>query len=273
MHALMWLALIVHPAFAQIQAGSVGVAYLTDEKIALAADSRVTLGKDPPRDDACKVTALGGKMVLVATGAAGYVSRSPLIPSWSTAEEARRAFQSVQARNPDTDGWTGDVAVDLAKHLAGRFSALLKWERSSVVEAAAENGALAVALLGGRGYNGHPELFQVAVTFGNATPAIAWKVSTVTCPLNDVCAIGKTDVVTEFAGMTSARARWETASWATDDAETAARDYAVRQAMRLVQLTMKYQQGTSVGGPIDAAELEPEGRVRWYARKQNCPGN
>jgi hypothetical protein len=50
-------------------------------------------------------------------------------------------------------------------------------------------------------------------------------------------------------------------------------DSAVRQPIGLVQLTIEYQHGTSVGGPINAAELEPDGRMRWYARKQSCPEN
>jgi hypothetical protein len=102
----MWLAFIVHPAFAQIQMGSVGVAHLTDEKIAMAADSRVTFGKDPARDDACKVTALGGKMLLVATCCRLHqpVSVDSLMEHRGGSEAE---FQGVHARNADT----GDVLV------------------------------------------------------------------------------------------------------------------------------------------------------------------
>jgi hypothetical protein len=119
----MWLAFIVHPAFAQIQMGSVGVAHLTDEKIAMAADSRVTFGKDPARDDACKVTALGGKMLLVAT-----CCRLHQPVSVDSLMEHRGGSEAGVSRRSSAEcghgGCTGDVAVALAKIMARRFSAL-----------------------------------------------------------------------------------------------------------------------------------------------------
>src|SRR5579863_6644774 len=89
--------IVCYPAVAQVQYGTVGVVHFTQEKISVAADSRVTIkGRTPGQDDtACKVLTLGGNLIFLSAGAGGYQSHNFMVPSWMNTEEARRAYDQV----------------------------------------------------------------------------------------------------------------------------------------------------------------------------------
>lgn len=71
-------------------------------------------------------------------------------------------------------------------------------------------------------------------------------------------------------GEPSMRAYVETKTWATTGP---LEFYDVQRVMRVAELTEKYQQGNSIGGPIDALQLNRNGVIQWHTRKQNCADN
>src|ERR1700722_8776117 len=68
------LAACCVPAFAQVEHGTIDVIYFSDEKIAVATDSREIISgvTDSPNDHACKVAALHGEAIFVMSGADAY---------------------------------------------------------------------------------------------------------------------------------------------------------------------------------------------------------
>lgn len=86
------------------------------------------------------------------------------------------------------------------------------------------------------------------------------------------CAAGMTKIVSEYDLGTSERARKET--WSASPKVLKWMGPGAARIIRLVDLTVAYDEriGT-VGGPIDALELFPNGGLRWIQRKQNCPEN
>jgi hypothetical protein len=264
---ILWFCLVAtYPAIAQIQHGSIGVVYFTDEKIVMAADSRAIEGGLKFNDE-CKVAALGSQIVMVNTGVTRYTSRSPTVPSWNSMDEAHRAYEHVIARG----GGTGDVAEDLAKSLTDRFKAL-EAANPRILADAAENGVLTTAYLGGLGSNGRLELFRINILFqpNNINEPIGWRKLAVECIYGHFCALGRTDVFLEFAGKTTERARNEAETWAPESGSKS-QDLDIQRTIRLVDLTIQFYKGDDVGGAIDALQIDRSGSIRWYARKSNCP--
>jgi hypothetical protein len=59
-------------ALSQISHGTVGVIYLTDQKIIVAGDSRQGTGANATTDSACKILVLGADVVFMSSGATGF---------------------------------------------------------------------------------------------------------------------------------------------------------------------------------------------------------
>jgi hypothetical protein len=137
---------------------------------------------------------------------------------------------------------------------------------------------LTVAMIGGQDANGDLALFAVRI-FPKSEQSYTADAEggPVTCS-HDFCGIGYTKIMSEFADLTSDRARREKATWKpTGKHSTRSAEYAMFRTMRLVELTIRYQEGNEVGGPVDGVQLRVlKGKrtsIRWYCRKKNCAAN
>jgi hypothetical protein len=169
---------------------------------------------------------------------------------------------------------TGESSLDMTDSVSGHFTALSTSNRG-LVSKAAENGILTVALFGGLGAAGSLEMVQVLIGIqSNPIQPIATSIQEITsCPLQNFCAIGDAAAVPEFVIGTSERSRTEFQNWKPAESGIAPRYYDVRRAIRLAELTIKYQARSDIGGPIDALQLNRDGTIEWYSRKQNCQEN
>jgi hypothetical protein len=236
-HMNFWIiaGLVIYPTFAQIQHGSVGVVYLTKDKIIMAADSRGMLSRDNIPDNAeCKIATPERKIMFLTTGISGYVPDGPAskLRRWSSIDEVNKACRSVTAKY-----------------------------------------GMGEAMVAGFGGGQTLIMFRVRLnldTADKATP-VKPKIDQVECPAstNYFCAQGRPEVAIEFSSGMSQRAKDEARTWTPPTVIKADQD--ILRTIRLIELTIKYVTDGSVGGPIDAAELSSNGTLRWYVRKPNCP--
>jgi len=140
-----------------------------------------------------------------------------------------------------------------------------------VQKVTANNGIITQAYFGGI-ENGELVLYKSVIRLfaGQVVPDEIRKIFK--CSANNFCAIGETEIVEEFDGLTSQRAREEVATWKPSNT-FAPSDYDLLRTARLVDLTIAYHQGIDVGGPIDAVQLNRDGSLRWFPRKENCPAD
>jgi hypothetical protein len=144
-----------------------------------------------------------------------------------------------------------------------------------VAQALEDGGLLTIGIFGGLDGAGRPQMADAVIAFNkDSLQRISSKSSSYySCPLNGFCVIGRGEVVIEFLTKSSERARQEARSWSPDDGRTPQAFFDVRRAVRLAELTKRYQQGSAVGGPIDAVQINRDGHAEWYQRKPNCPAN
>ncbi len=215
----MLYVLAAYPALSQVQHGSIGVVYFTPDKIVMAADSRAMMGT-VPRDDVCKIAALGGDVAFVTTGTAVYMSQLPLVASFNNFDEIRQSYQRVIARYQTSRGHVSDIAIDFAQSLKSRWSSVATFDRPTAVRSAIENGRIAIAFIGGVDSSGHFVLIQVVITFDqNKTfQPVDAEATFESCPEpKNFCAIGETAIVEELLRGVTERAKQEDNIFIGDD--------------------------------------------------------
>lgn len=245
------------PAWAQVERGTIVVAYSTPDKIVMAADSRVTLGwaKGPSSDKECKITAIRGQVIFSSANVASYRG-SNVVQPWKNSDEARSAYKNACGPYPSrcpvkevARAWTLAVLA----HIESLYRANPDYAKSLT-----DNGVFTVALFGGRDEAGSLELIQVLIGVDQTGVHPDW--GKAICPHN-YCKLGKVEIVTEFTDLTSQRAKEEAKNWTASPPHNPA-DADLLKAIRLVDLTIAYHQGTpDVGGKIDAVQLSKDGTL------------
>lgn len=263
---------LIYPATAQIQHGTVGVVYFTQDKISVAADSRGIIDQNtPPDDTVCKLAAFGGDVIFVSAGSIRNSSQSPLVPSWDNLAEARSAYNRVVFQYSTSRGHVREIAEDWNISISSNFDTMARYAPDSFAGAVDPAGNLTSAMIGGLDDKGNLVLFGVtisAVTASPASRAVGLAVQA-DCPHRRFCAIGAPEIVTEFADEASERSKTEAKEWKPPNGSMP-RDYDMLRTIRMADLTVLHHVGKDVGGPIDAAQLDRDGSIHWYARKKNC---
>jgi hypothetical protein len=271
-------------AVAEVNHGTVGVIYYTQDKIIMAADSRALFSGSttPPDDTQCKVAAPYGEFLFVSAGLGGSVriKASDPVPPWSNQDLARVAYGKL--RGFPAANFVKSVAVKWTELELANLEIMYRYFPEHILKAAdMGHGKIVDAMFGGR-EDGLLKLFLVQISFDKMqVPSMRVTIMDYfSCPeeTGHFCVIGDSTIVLEFLKQTSKRARDEAGTWKPSPT-VKARDRDIVRAMRLVELTIRYQTGIMVdgqtqkdiGGPIDAVEFGRTGSLRWYQKKKNCP--
>jgi hypothetical protein len=276
------LLCLIYPVAAQVEHGTIGVVYFTKEKISVAADSRALYTqidgrKLPPDDTVCKIAALGGNVIFVSTGTM-QVRDIPGVPDWNNIGMAQLAYGKVRSLHSTARGHIREIADEWSRSVSQNFRTLALLHLD-LPKQMAPNGILTDALFGGLDAGGNLVLFVAEIV---ASPGplsgIEGRVWQGDCASHhNFCADGSPEIAFEFADQTSERAKVEAAQWEPGKWKPtkgfSSDDRDMLWTMRMVELTIQYHKGGDVGGPVDAVQLNRDGSVRWYARKQNCQEN
>lgn len=273
-------------AVSEVNHGTIAVIYYTQDKIIVASDSRALFYSDrPPDDTQCKIAAFDGKFLFVSAGLAGSVRRrvDDPVPPWTNQDLARLAYDRLRgfpAAYP-----VKSMAAEWTELELNNLKLLYRNHPEHILRAAdmSPHGTIVDAIFGGI-ENGLLRLFAVQVRYDKTqVPPMRVSVSNyIDCPEEtaNFCAMGESEIALEFLRQTSERARFEAKTWGPSP-EVAPRDRNIAKAVRVIELTIRYQTGRVfrghkqklVGGPIDAVELDRSGSLHWYRKKKNCPEN
>jgi hypothetical protein len=266
---------------AQIGSGTVVVMDFAKDKMAIAADSRVTYEDRPPADSYCKIEVFHHHIVFSEMGAIGF-KRGPQDPrpGWFNPDLARRAVREKSNPGKNADEELMDIASIWANSLAAYWRSAWGTDRVAVERAIANshNGPITGGVFA-EARDGVIHWKFVAVgMFPEMTPPI----QAITGEMHDcwpcgdgekVCAMARPAIPEEFCKQTSERARQEAASWKPSLELAAKVSRETLHAVRLVDDAIAFDPIKGLGGPIDALELRNDGNIQWIYRKASCPAN
>jgi hypothetical protein len=270
--------ILLYSAHAQVQPhGTIVVIYLSEDKVAMAADSRsssLNPFSGAPDDKQCKLTALGEHMLFGSLGVTGWFPDTRgmiLAPQFDHVEEAIKAFGSAKGKN------RRDVllstAHEWAEHLMARWKVVNIFDPISVSQVAKwGNGRIAQGYFASVMESGKPIVLEVNITFDARSRSVSYNGSDISCT-NFICASGLPDITVEYRDGLTPRARASNLQWADARKLIDAKDRPLADVERLVRLTIEQADTFEVGGPIDSAEIGSDGRIRWFNRKESCPEN
>jgi hypothetical protein len=277
MHRWILRGLLLGAGLSSATADSIIVIEHSQTGLAIAADSRqVDERTGALSDNACKLLALGAKLVFAAAGQSVPVPEgSPVFGAevqW-TYDEARIAFERLQsqsASNP-VEAVAKVWKESIQKVLEETFS---KYPDSFVQMP--QGGYLLKGVFAGLDAKGEISLMQVSVK-PKRPPTIEMRIERI-IPGERLAhlALGRTEIVTEFSDLRTERARVEAAQRERELATLDPVARVSRGATRLVDLTIGFLQPeripdqASVGGKIDSMELRRRGEIRWLQRSDAC---
>jgi hypothetical protein len=202
-------------------------------------------------------------------------SGSALVPAWNNIAEARLALDTISPGNSTTHGHVDQIAFEWGRSVTSNFKRLNTFRPEVLRGLALDNSNIVLTrgIFGGVDSSGALVLFVTTVTFDGAKVDSTTR-SQLACSWNNVCAIGEVEIVDEFVHATSSRAKQEAVHQGPRNMDTPlSYDHDMQWAMRLVELTIKYHQGTDVGESVDAVQLRRGGGAHWYSRKDDCKQN
>jgi len=264
------------PRAASYFGGTIVMVGLSKEELVIAADSRNII-QGRPDDSACKIVALGHRLIFTAAGMAG--EGDPAHPIWSATDEARRAFGLTQS-DSSTDGKT--EVVKTAEVWAAAISQDLKSaiKRSPTIITGFFENLILIGIFGGLDRIDQPEFAAVTLTYNRLAsqpeePVIDWTINeykftgpggVVLQPYGDV------DVFKEIEAGQTERAKIESVERQRiiDSHDPRAVETIT---IRAAEKTIAFSTDGKVGGEVDAVSLRASSGVRWIRRKTNCPAN
>lgn len=269
--ALLLLAAMAQRSAAQEKHGTIAVVQYKAKRLIVAADSRNNLGNGvgaQQNDLACKVAALGKYAVFVAAGLTGYDNAGPMdrMETWRATDEARGVYaRLVKEHGKWRDEYLDEFARYWGEVVQSRVADLSRLAPLTV-HTAAVAGLLTTALVAtGRGKNIQVIVIQIGIMDGEVQMITPHRVDP------KLYTLGRGEIVAEFVGLTTERAKTEAERLARETSGVSDNEREVRRIIRLVDLTIKLlPNGNDVGGPIDALELRAGEPLRWIQRKSGC---
>jgi hypothetical protein len=272
------VALISPSAAGIIKSGTVVMFVYSGDSIALAAHSRVMLVKGNDRfgheDNQCKLAALGRNAVYAGSGAIQQ-DDSPTLPDWDARREAIRIAVPLLTDKTIADP-AREIAVQWGDWLRGTLNNRLAGELAAIEEMRRNHGQAAGGLFAATTRTGELSAWVVdlRLTNNNSLPILghATRVDSSTAKPDDpiIGVLGRGAIWDEFTAKKTERAKQESIFWNSEKNKQALADRPILQAIRLVELSIKYLDTRDVGGPVDALDLHKDRTVRWLSQKPKC---
>ena len=254
--------------------GTVVVIYFSNEAVVLAADSRRTFsgGRHGHEDVQCKVSDLGQSIIFAGSGVSGFdFGPGQLTTSFDTYKTALHTSQSLRSGTTDrakatAEGWARQVKAALDEQLSRHPQEIMSSLHGSshllasgVFAGMLSNGltvyfaAINCECSGSRKYSSiqitqlHPTQYGLpAAVLGTAEAQVLFD---------------------EVMAGDSARSQAERVSWPTDAGGT---DYAGAVTIRSAEFILRNAKDNTIGGSINAIELNRDGQVRWIKKDKFC---
>lgn len=180
------------------------------------------------------------------------------VRSWDAIREARSAAVSVTT-SVNGQNAVISIADSWAKSMELNWNMVKLFHPEKIKEAERRGKGILTNGMFAIGQRGSVSVALRTIRLNNNS--VVSDVVPLPCAADDPCAAGELSVFYEFLRRTSDRAR------SGEDLPTSPK----LKVIRLVDLTIAYDQTGNVGGPIDALQLDPDGRITWFQKKKWCP--
>jgi hypothetical protein len=256
-----------------MDAGTIVIFLPAKDKFIVAADSRglKIRGNEPPDDHKCKIAVFHDQFVFANSGSIAYertLDNDP-VKEWSNSIEAQIAIGNHKSDKGDAQTVIEHVATAWAESLRSKWQFLYSQNKELVLKAAKPPSYVLTSGIFATARQGNIGFAVRELTLDGAQVRIIQS----KCGPDHYCGAGQTDVFLEFVRQSSPRAVAEFKSWAESSvAESKRRSIDLRTlyAIRLAELTIAYDSTGTVGGRVDAIEIEQDGTVRWAQVKPCC---
>jgi hypothetical protein len=278
---VMLIVLMANGAAAQVVSGSIVIFNFTKDEFVVAADS-LAGNKDTgvPDYSHCKIATFGHKFIFVSVGNAGWSNATGKGPvqSWGNIELARNAIHSANKQTCGAD--LDSITAQWAEEVKSRWDLVNRLDRSQAINiAAANNGQFTAGVFIGKrltmevatiGYNAHKLVDPIEIGMAKGSDAITscWPCGQLQG--HKICGAGvHLDVAAKFC---SERKHGDSINVRT---LLRGASESTKLAVKIVEMTIDTYEKTAkdVGGAVDAVTITKGGRIRWLARKDNCPEN
>jgi hypothetical protein len=269
---LILLLILVVNAAAQFDTGTVIIVGYSHDKIIVAAESRQAGEKGEHFDNGCKITALNDKFFFTASGRAKDVTHG--VVGWSAYDQAKEILDATSKESRTAR----NMAIDWGKIMANRIDRYIRPEEKAEL---IPRTFYLTGLFAGISPSGDTEIAKVNVepvvvngkeVFGFNIPSDnSVEVPPVADKMNYIVVGREAGLFNELFYATSERAKREKAITTKESKKWRHDEMDVRLIVRVLGLILKYSDHPEyVGGPIDAAQLDKGGTIRWIQRKPNC---
>jgi len=261
------------PARSQLQtkSGTTVVIDVTQDKVTIAADSRINFPDGRYRDDDCKISAFDNKIVFASSGQrhmqAAFRNGQPTIV-WDSHDVAIQAFKAVMAKPTRP---RDDIAVAVARQweilTRDFFLSFMRIDPQPVLGLASHGtDTIVEGVFVGKHRNGHLTAVQVGVAVDRSLPTI--KASSQVIAPGRIGMMGFKSVALEFYWGNSPRAKAEINRWKNTLVGNDAANRRVAFITQLVKWSV-LSEPRDVGGEVDTVVFDSNG-VHWIHRKKNC---
>lgn len=267
----------VHQARAQVDRGTIVLIDISQSRVIIAADSRSSPSGRILSDHACKITALGKKMLFAESGIAGSNHTVLKSLNWHASDDAVAAFKRVVSKAPAKDGdLVTAVAAEWEKKMKVRHT---RDERTAGFLDDVPTDVLSDSVFAGLDDRGRIMAREVSFTFDRAeaqkkgfSPVVSKNQPWIVPAEMTLKVMGHSEVALEFASKSSERALVEAQRWQLEMQSRRNEDYYVSYLKHLIDLEATYAiPDAGVGGDVDIATLDSGGTIRWVRRKKDCP--
>ena len=249
----------------------------------MAADSRaigydLSGHKSDSDDTQCKIGVFDDNTIFAMIGDAGY---NPVpgdkVVGWKTIDVARMAVQRANLIGGDVHARVQSMADAWVQSVWSNWTSLNKWHPDQVRRMARLKEGMLAAGIFAVVKDGILDSRPPVIGFDEACGMVGWKVTEITscwtCGQkvgSKVCAGGPTEVAEKFCSGTAEARNKSIREWVATKPFPKDIDTESILAMRIAELTIERDKSGTVGGNVDAVELNKDG-VHWWQRKDNCP--
>jgi len=277
---LIFVLLVGSVSNPQVGHGTIIILDFAKDKMAIAADSRITFDNGAPDDSFCKIEVFRHRIVFTQMGAIGY-KRGSLdpFPGWYNSDLARRAVREMGSADKDPDVEIKDVASTWANTLALYWNRAYRSNRDVVIQASKPGAGLIAGSVFAEARNGAIHWRFVGV---GLNPTADPPIQAFTGELHDcwpcgngekACAMARPVIPAEFCTQSTQRAQDEAAKWKPSPELLGKVARETLHTVRMVDITVALDPIGGLGGRTDALELYNDGTIKWVFRKDNCAAN
>ena len=245
----------------QFQSGTIVALEFSEERLIIAADSRLTDDNGKPLNDcACKISVIDKSLIFAGTGKQHltYNGRT-FIDGTDVAVRVRRNNKSASVKRIATL-WAEQMKITLGEVGKSSREALLKNLSTEIIVR---------GIFGGVEADGRIAVYNTAVIYklSGGSVILSTKFQSLG---HDMEVFGHDDLFQEFFNMKTKRGiDWNMRL----DKELDAKHIGDREPYRLIaglEATIQWANDSFIGGDVDELILNKGGKMTWVKRKTNC---